>query len=125
MAARGLGKGLDALIPSAAAQPKTKEKKEKETSVEKPDSFVDINKVEPNREQPRKHFDEDALLEGLNSGKVKAAGLDVWLSEKDPNWELAGHPAVSCTPHIGAGTKECQGRIGLELVDVIKSTFEA
>ena len=29
MAARGLGKGLDALIPSAAAQPKTKEKKEK------------------------------------------------------------------------------------------------
>ena len=28
----GLGKGLDALIPSAAAQPKTKEKKEKETS---------------------------------------------------------------------------------------------
>ena len=71
------------------------------------------------------NVDEKALLDGLNSGKVKAAGLDVWLSEKDPNWELAGHPAVSCTPHIGAGTVECQGRIGLELVDVIKSTFEA
>ena len=66
------------------------------------------------------NVDEDALLEGLNSGKVKAAGLDVWLSEKDPNWTLAQHPAVSCTPHIGAGTKEAQKRIGAELVDIIE-----
>ena len=66
------------------------------------------------------NVDEEALLEGLNSGKVKAAGLDVWLSEKDPNWTLAQHPAVSCTPHIGAGTKEAQKRIGAELVDIIE-----
>ena len=61
-----------------------------------------------------------ALLEALNSGKVKAAGLDVWMSEKDPNWALAQHPAVSCTPHIGAGTKEAQKRIGAELVDIVE-----
>ena len=61
-----------------------------------------------------------ALLEGLNSGKVKAAGLDVWMSEKEPNWALAQHPAVSCTPHIGAGTKEAQKRIGAELVDIVE-----
>jgi len=67
------------------------------------------------------NVDEKALLEALNSGKVKAAGLDVWLSEKDPNWELAAHPAVSCLPHIGAGTREAQKRIGAELVDIIKS----
>ncbi len=66
------------------------------------------------------NVDEEALLEALESGKVRAAGLDVWLSEKDPNWALARHPAVSCTPHIGAGTKEAQKRIGLELVDVIE-----
>lgn len=48
------------------------------------------------------NVNEAALLDALNSGKVKAAGLDVWLSEKDPNWALASHPAVSCTPHIGA-----------------------
>ena len=66
------------------------------------------------------NVDEAALLEVLNSGKVKAAGLDVWLSEKDPNWALAQHPAVSCTPHIGAGTKEAQKRIGAELVDIIE-----
>ena len=67
------------------------------------------------------NVDEAALLDALNSGKVKAAGLDVWLSEKDPNWELAAHPAVSCLPHIGAGTKEAQKRIGAELVDIIEN----
>ena len=67
------------------------------------------------------NVDEAALLDALNSGKVKAAGLDVWLSEKDPNWELAAHPAGSCMPHVGAGTKEAQKRIGAELVDIIES----
>ena len=66
------------------------------------------------------NVDEAALLEALNSGKVKAAGLDVWLSEKDLNWELAAHPAVSCMPHVGAGTKEAQKRICAELVDIIE-----
>ena len=66
------------------------------------------------------NVDEAALLDALNSGKVRAAGLDVWLSEKEPNWELAVHPAVACTPHIGAGTKEAQKRIGAELVDIIE-----
>ena len=71
MAARGLGKGLDALIPSTVAEPK--KSKEKELKIEKPDSIVDINKVEPNREQPRKNFDEDALLELSES--IKQFGL--------------------------------------------------
>ena len=71
MAVRGLGKGLDALIPSAVTEPK--KTKEKEILIEKPDSVVDINKVEPNREQPRKNFDEDALLELAES--IKQFGL--------------------------------------------------
>ena len=70
------------------------------------------------------NVDEAALLDALNSGKVRAAGLDVWLSEKEPNWTLAGHPAVSCTPHIGAGTNEAQKRIGAELVEVVEQYFQ-
>ena len=66
------------------------------------------------------NIDEAALLEALNSGKVRAAGLDVWADEKNPNWELASHPAVSGTPHIGAGTNEAQKRIGEELVDIVE-----
>ena len=73
MAARGLGKGLDALIPSASTETKKGKVKEKDVVVEQPDSIVDINKVEPNREQPRKNFDEDALLELAES--IKQFGL--------------------------------------------------
>ena len=69
------------------------------------------------------NVDEAALLEALNGGKVRAAGLDVWLSEKDPNWTLAQHPSVSCTPHVGAGTVEAQKRIGAELVDIVEESF--
>ena len=69
------------------------------------------------------NVDEADLLAALKSGKVAAAGLDVWMSEKDPNWELASFPTVSATPHVGAGTKEAQKKIGKELIDVVEAFF--
>ncbi len=63
--------------------------------------------------------DEDALLEGLESGKVGAAGLDVFEDEPNPKKALLQHPRVSVTPHIGASTAEAQTNIGLELADKI------
>ena len=66
----GLGKGLDSLIATrvvpqkAAVVNEAKEKKAAEGI------FIDINKIEPNKEQPRKHFDEDALLELSESMKL-------------------------------------------------------
>ena len=54
----GLGKGLDSMIPD-----KIGKTSKDQTEAVKPDTMMDINKVEPNREQPRKNFDEDALLE--------------------------------------------------------------
>jgi len=65
------------------------------------------------------NVDEAALLAALNSGKVLAAGLDVFAEEPSANPALYAHPNVSCTPHIGAGTREAQARIGAELVDII------
>ena len=62
---------------------------------------------------------EDDLLAALDSGKVRAAGLDVFAEEPAKNHALYSHPHVSCTPHIGAGTAEAQARIGAELVDLI------
>jgi D-3-phosphoglycerate dehydrogenase len=67
------------------------------------------------------NVDEAALLDALNSGKVRAAGLDVYAEEPAKNKELYSHPSVSCTPHIGAATKEAQQRIGAEVVDIIES----
>lgn len=69
---RGLGKGLDSLIPGGSATP-AKPVTKKEEKIEAPDTFVDINSVEPNREQPRKNFDEDALQELSES--IKQFGL--------------------------------------------------
>ena len=67
------------------------------------------------------NVDEDALLAALNSGKVRAAGLDVWAEEPTKNEALYTHPAVSCTPHIGAATVEAQKRIGSEIVAIIEN----
>ena len=67
------------------------------------------------------NINEDDLLEALNSGKVRGAGLDVYVEEPTKNQALIDHPCVSCTPHIGAATKEAQKRIGAEIVDIIES----
>ena len=69
------------------------------------------------------NVDEDALLDALNSGKVRSAGLDVFADEPATNHALYSHPMVSCTPHIGAATKEAQTRIGAEIVDIIGKFF--
>lgn len=76
MAARGLGKGLDALIPSSPDSKRNMAKGDKNsdaTGEVKSETFVKITMVEPNREQPRKNFDEDALLELAES--IKQFGL--------------------------------------------------
>ncbi len=65
------------------------------------------------------NLDEDALLDALESGKVRAAGLDVFREEPSKNHALYSHPHVSCTPHIGAQTSEAQKRIGAEIVEII------
>ena len=67
------------------------------------------------------NVDEAALLAALESGKVRAAGLDVYADEPATNKALYSHPMVSCTPHIGAATLEAQKRIGAEIVDIIKN----
>ena len=67
------------------------------------------------------NVDEDVLLAALESGKVRAAGLDVYAEEPTHNHALYSHPMVSCTPHIGAATVEAQKRIGTEIVDIIRS----
>lgn len=65
------------------------------------------------------NIDEHALLDALNTGKVRAAGLDVWMDEPTHNQALLEHPNVSCTPHIGAATVEAQKRVGAEVVRII------
>lgn len=73
MAKRGLGKGLDSLIPSNVMEPaKTAPMMEGEKN-EDGATLVKITMVEPNREQPRKNFNEDSLQELAES--IKQFGL--------------------------------------------------
>ena len=86
MAARkgGLGKGLDSLIAD-----KVSEGSHPELSVEnKADMMVPISKVEPNREQPRKNFDEDALLELSESIKQFGVLQPLLVQDKKDYYEI-------------------------------------
>ena len=99
----GLGKGLDSLIPqnkNVQASEKTATKKAEkpivkteivEKIVEKvvhEEQMMKINKVEPNREQPRKNFDEDALVELADSIKQFGIIQPIIVQKKDDYYEI-------------------------------------
>ena len=94
----GLGKGLDALIPNKAGGPaketpkKTRSavKKDKSVSEEKPaaERLVKISSVEPNLNQPRRHFDEDALMELSESIKQYGVLQPLLVSDKKGYFEI-------------------------------------
>ncbi len=63
---------------------------------------------------------EAALIAGLKSGQVAAAGLDVF--EEEPlaaDSELRKFPNVTLTPHLGASTAEAQDAVGVEVAEQI------
>ena len=92
MAARGLGKGLDALIPSASPKAGKVDTKAKAVTVDEnddsPKSIVKITKVEPNREQPRKNFDEDALNELAESIKQFGVLQPILVQDRKDYYEI-------------------------------------
>lgn len=86
-AARGLGKGLDSLIPVAVPQAEKKTVEEtKENNGQ--GTYVKITKVEPNREQPRKNFDEDALQELADSIKQYGIVEPLIVQDRKTHYEI-------------------------------------
>ena len=88
----GLGKGLDSLITNKVNTAKTTTATTK-PAVKKDEKVVEgilvnINKVEPNREQPRKNFDEDALLELAESIKQFGVLQPLLVQQKDDYYEI-------------------------------------
>ncbi len=85
---RGLGKGLDSLIP-----PKVSSSKKVEITKDDIDGQVinvNITKVEPNRNQPRKTFDEDSLLELADSIKQFGIINPLIVTDKKDHYEIVG-----------------------------------
>lgn len=78
----GLGKGLDTLIPTKSQSETTV------TTVIKSEEVVDINNVEPNKDQPRKSFNEDSLIELSESIKQHGIVQPLVVMKKDGYFEI-------------------------------------
>lgn len=90
MAARGLGKGLDSLIPNAMGETRVKKETAKEVKTEGSEkgTIVKITVVEPNRKQPRKNFDEDALQELSDSIKQFGMIQPILVQDRKDHYEI-------------------------------------
>lgn len=85
----GLGKGLDSLIPESVNKLESKKAATKVENEKKPlETMVKITKVEPNREQPRKNFEEDSLLELSESIKQFGVIQPIIVHEKNGLYEI-------------------------------------
>lgn len=88
---KGLGKGLDTLIPAGTgikSTPKTKQEVVVEKVIKKEEVMVKLTEIEPNREQPRKNFDEDSLLELAESIKQFGVIQPLIVQKKGESYEI-------------------------------------
>ncbi len=68
-------------------------------------------------------YDEDALVEGLKSGRLAGVALDVYPTEPRTESPLFGMPGVLCTPHLGASTEEAQANVAVEAAELLIDFF--
>jgi D-3-phosphoglycerate dehydrogenase len=62
-------------------------------------------------------IDEPSLRVALDSGKVAAAGVDVFVEEPAKQNVLFGAPNIVCTPHLGAATTEAQENVAIQIAE--------
>jgi D-3-phosphoglycerate dehydrogenase len=67
--------------------------------------------------------DETALEEGLSSGKIGGAGLDVFAIEPPGSRRLFAHPRTVFTPHLGAATREARVRVGVQIAESVANAL--
>ncbi|MDO4453211.1 MAG: ParB/RepB/Spo0J family partition protein [Eubacteriales bacterium] len=84
----GLGKGLDSLIPMTKKEKTAERKNVNIKEAKNAETILKVTEIEPNREQPRKNFNEDALLELAES--IKNFGLiqPIIVQKKEEYYEI-------------------------------------
>lgn len=83
---KGLGKGLDSLIVEKIDKSEPKVKGDQENVSR--ETLVNINQIEPNKSQPRSHFDEDALHELADSIKLHGIIQPLIVQKKGERYEI-------------------------------------
>ncbi|MDO4318169.1 MAG: ParB/RepB/Spo0J family partition protein [Lachnospiraceae bacterium] len=101
---KGLGKGLDSLISNKIDHDIKKTVEEKKQDVSR-ETFLPLSKIEPNREQPRHHFDEAALKELADSIKVHGIIQPLVVRESGTQYEIIAGERRFRAAHL-AGLKE-------------------
>lgn len=84
----GLGKGLDSLIPDKKVNKETPAEKKKEELVKNGEQMMKLSMIEPNREQPRRMFEEDSLLELADSIKQFGVLQPLLVQNKGDYYEI-------------------------------------
>lgn len=85
----GLGKGLDSMIPPKTTSRATKDSLKNESQISKTgETILKINEVEPNKKQPRKFFNEEALQELSESIKQHGIVQPLVVAKKDDYYEI-------------------------------------
>lgn len=97
---KGLGRGIDSLIPNTTTNTVSKNKSETKTEVKEvikevvkevkvpTDTILKLSDIEPNREQPRKNFDKEALEELADSIKQYGLIQPIVVQKKDDYYEI-------------------------------------
>ena len=115
---------IDALLPNCdvlslhcPATPETIGMMNAERFAQLPDGAIFVNTARGNL------VDEDALIDALKSGKLAAAGLDVFQTEPGGNPKLAGLENIFMLPHIGSATLDTRNAMGFRALDNLDAFF--
>ncbi len=69
-------------------------------------------------------YEDEALIKGLDSGKIGGVGIDVYPQEPPGLTDLVKHQGVVATPHLGASTSEAQERVAIEIVQQVAAYLQ-
>lgn len=108
----------DVLSLHCPSTPETKGIINSKTIAMLPDRAILVNTARGNL------VDEDALVAALQSGKLFAAGLDVFCNEPGGNQRISALNNVFLLPHIGSATEETRDAMGFRALDNLDAYFQ-
>jgi glyoxylate reductase len=112
-----MARHCDILSINCASTPETRKMINAEVIAALPDGAIIVNSARGDI------IDDDALIAALQSGKLAAAGLDVFRNEPNIDPRFADLPNVFLLPHLGSATPRTRTAMGMRAVDNLEAFF--